>query len=131
MPAHVLIVEDSPIVVAALRLLLEETGHRVSAAANVRDAVATVLAERPDLILLDLTLGAEDGLGVLRELERAGAPRIVTVAVTGHDDAAVRERCIRAGCRDVLVKPIAPLALPRQISDWLRGGSAGEVEATT
>ncbi|HXY31676.1 MAG TPA: response regulator [Gemmatimonadaceae bacterium] len=131
MPPHVLIVEDSPIVVAALRLLLEETGHRVSAAGTVRDAVALALAERPDLILLDLTLGAEDGLVVLRELEHAGAPGIVTVAVTGHDEAAIRERCVRAGCRDVLLKPIAPLALPRQISDWLRGAAGGGVEATT
>ena len=126
MRPHVLIVEDSALVVGALRVLLEETGHRVSAAASVRDAVSATRQERPDVMLLDLTLRDENGLAVLDELRRTNDTPPVTVAVTGHDEPEVRERCLRAGCREVLVKPINALELPRQIERWL--GEEGEPE---
>jgi CheY-like chemotaxis protein len=42
--------------------------------------------------------------------------------VTGHDEPEVRERCLRAGCREVLVKPINALELPKQIERWLGEG---------
>ena len=126
---HVLIVEDSALVVGALRLLLEETGHRVSAASTVPDAIDAVRREHPDLVLLDLTLGNEYGLAVLDALARTDERPPVTIALTGHDEPEVRERCLAAGCRDVLIKPIAPLALPRQIAGWLgeawESGAAG------
>lgn len=116
---HVLIVEDSALVVGALRLLLEETGHRVSAASTVLDAIDAVRRERPDVVLLDLTLGHEHGLAVLDALSRTDECPPVTIALTGHDEPEVRERCLAAGCRDVLIKPIAPFALPKQIAGWM------------
>lgn len=121
MEPHVLLVEDSALLVDALRLLLEETGHRVSAAFNVRQAVDAARAERPDVILLDLTLGREDGLAVLSELSRTNSLPRVAVAVTGHDTPAARERCLGAGCVDVLTKPIRPMELPSRIRAWLDG----------
>jgi DNA-binding response OmpR family regulator len=133
MSVHVLLVEDSALVVDALRLLLEETGHRVSAAFNVRQAVDTARAEHPDVILLDLTLGREDGLDVLDELTRAGSMPPVTVALTGHDSPGTRERCLEAGCLDVLTKPISALELPALIRAWLAdsGASDGSTEGAT
>jgi CheY-like chemotaxis protein len=116
---HVLVVEDSALVIGALRVLLEETGHRVSAASTVADAVATARADPPDVILLDITLDREDGLGVLSALARTDALPRVAVAVTGHDEPAVRERCLNAGCRTVLVKPISAMQLPVLIKAWL------------
>lgn len=105
--------------VDALRLLLEETGHRVSVAFNVREAVKVATAERPDIILLDLTLGREDGLSVLAELARTGNLPRAAVALTGHDTPDVRERCLREGCIDVLTKPIRTMELPGHIREWL------------
>ena len=140
MDVHVLLVEDSALVVDALRLLLEETGHRVSAAFNVRQAVDVASAEHPDIILLDLSLGREDGLDVLGELSRTdnlppvpeeSKPRMntvspVAVALTGHDNPETRERCIEAGCLDVLTKPISALQLPSLIRGWLAGRRVGD-----
>ena len=128
MDVHVLLVEDSALVVDALRLLLEETGHRVSAAFNVRQAVDVARTENPDIILLDLTLGREDGLDVLGELSRTDNLPPVAVAVTGHDNPETRERCLEAGCLDVLTKPISALQLPSLIRGWLAGRreSSGE-----
>ena len=120
MASHVLVVEDSALLTNALRLLLEVTGHRVSIAATVRDAVRTARTTRPDVMLLDVTLQQEDGLDVLRELERTGdAPR-VSVALTGHDSPEVHERCLAAGCRDVLVKPVSGAELSARIDAWLQ-----------
>ena len=120
MASHVLVVEDSALVTSALRLLLEATGYQVSAAANVRDAVTTVRTLHPDVMLLDVTLQREDGLDVLRELERTSdAPR-VSVALTGHDTPEVRERCLAASCREVLVKPVSAAELTAHIDAWLK-----------
>ena len=121
---HVLIVEDSALVVTALRLLLEETGHRVSAASDVASSLRALRADPPDVMLLDLTLRSapgieEDGLSVLQALAAEGRPAPLTVAVTGHDAAEIQARCRAAGCCDVLIKPISALELPRQIVGWM------------
>lgn len=126
MDVHVLLVEDSTLVVDALRLLLEETGHRVSAAFTVRQAVDTARGEHPDVVLLDLSLGREDGLDVLGELARTDDLPRVAVALTGHDNPETRQRCLEAGCLDVLTKPIRALELPELIRGWLSRDASGE-----
>lgn len=116
---HVLVVEDSALMAGALRVLLEETGHRVTTADTVADAVAAARADPPDVILLDITLRGEDGLEVLGQLADDGGRVPVAVAITGHDDRLVHRRCRDAGCREVLVKPIAAMELPGKIRTWL------------
>ena len=119
MVPHILLVEDNALVLGALRLLLEETGHRVSDASTLAGATRVLHADPPDIVLLDLTLGGEDGLSLLASIDANGGARPVVVALTGHDDIATFERCTAAGCRTVLVKPIAPLKLKGQIAEWL------------
>ena len=94
MGAHVLVVEDSALVVGALRVLLEDAGYRVSTAATVRDALDAAAAAPPDVMLLDLTLPDGDGLAVLERLAAASSAPRVTVAVTGRDEPEVRARCL-------------------------------------
>ena len=113
---HVLLVDDSPLVTDALGVLLAATGHRVTTADSVAAAITAARAGCPDVLLLDLTLPDGDGLAVLAALDASdgdGAacppPRPVTFALTGHDDPATEARCLAAGCRGVLVKPV-PLA---------------------
>ena len=62
-----------------------------------------------DVMLLDLSLPDGDGLLVLKRLHLAGHAPLNTVALTGHDDEEVRQRCIAAGCTEVLLKPV-PIA---------------------
>jgi len=119
MVPHILLVEDNALVIGALRMLLEETGHRVSDASTLADAARVLLDDPPDVVLLDLTLGGEDGLSLMTSIAGNGGARPIVVALTGHDDAETLERCTRAGCRAVLVKPIAPMKLRGQIADWL------------
>ena len=109
MPAqHLLIVDDSVAVTGALQLLFEESGYRVSVASGVDDAVQSATADPADIMLLDLTLADGDGLMVLERLRGTAAEPRATIALTGHDDDEIRERCLAAGCREMLVKP-API----------------------
>lgn len=118
---HVLIVEDSALVASAMRILLEDAGHSVTEAGSVAAAVeAVAIASRvPDLALLDLTLPDGDGLRVLAQLRAMGREPRIAVAVTGHDDPGVRERCLAAGCHDVLLKPVPVRELSRLVTGWL------------
>lgn len=115
----VLIVDDSPHVTGPLRILFEEIGRRVAVADSIVSAVRACEAERPDLMLLDVTLPDGDGLSVLEILHGSRALPAVTVALTGHDDDLTVQRCRAAGCRDVLLKPVPVRDLLRHAAEWI------------
>jgi DNA-binding response OmpR family regulator len=102
--AHVLLVEDSELVAGAMTILFEAAGHRMSTAASIAEALGVGRADPAALVLLDLTLPDGDGLTLIEPLRTAGS--IKFVALTGHDDLATRQRCLNAGCDDVLIKPV-------------------------
>ena len=117
---HVLIAEDNELVSSAMRLLFEETGHRVSTSATVVETVSVATADRVDLLLLDLGLADGDGLAALPQLSARGAMPRVTVALTGRDEPEVQARCLEAGCREVLVKPVPTRVLLQRARELLR-----------
>ena len=104
---------------AAMRILFEETGHRFTLAPSIVETVRTCRAGRVDLLLLDLGLADGDGLDALAQLSSSGALPRVCVAMTGQDERDVRERCIAAGCRAVLTKPVPTRDLLRMTREWL------------
>jgi CheY-like chemotaxis protein len=116
-PAHVLLVEDNEAVSSAMRILVEIAGYRFTSADSVADAIARGTADPAQLVLLDLTLPDGDGLSAIGLLRAAGCGQFV--ALTGHDDAATRQRCLDAGCLDVLVKPVPARALMGMLAGWL------------
>lgn len=117
---HVLIVDDSAAVTGALRVLFEETGHDVSVATSIREAVDAATAQTVDVMLLDLTLPDGDGLAVLSTLREAGREPRVTAALTGHAEPEIAARCTAAGCRAVLVKPVPIGDLLGRVREWTR-----------
>jgi two-component system OmpR family response regulator len=118
-PAQVLIVEDNALVTSATRILLEDAGFRVSTAARIDEAHAICGSAPPDVILLDLRLPDGDGLSLLKRLRDDNAPLPVVVALTGRDEPEIRARCLRAGCVDVLVKPVDVRSLATRIRSWI------------
>jgi two-component system KDP operon response regulator KdpE len=119
---HVLVVEDNSLVSDAMRILFEASGSRVSVAGSVAEALRVSGEDPADLVLLDLTLPDGDGLDVVAGYRaREGAHPSVFVALTGRDDAATHDRCIAAGCRDVLVKPVPARELVARSRAWLPG----------
>lgn len=115
----VLIVDDSSHVTGPLEILFEETGRRVAIADSIAAAVRACERERPDLMLLDVSLPDGDGLSVLSLLAGKKALPAVTVALTGHDDPLTVQRCRAAGCREVLLKPVPVRDLLRRAAEWL------------
>ena len=115
---HLLIVDDSADVTGALRILFEETGHDVSVAGSIRDAISVAKSRAVDVMLLDLTLPDGDGLTALvRMRDEAVAPR-VTAALTGRAEPEIAARCAAAGCAAVLVKPVPIAELLRKVREW-------------
>ena len=117
MVPHILLVEDSALVTDALRILFEETGHRVTVAATAAEAIAAATAARPDVMLLDLGLPDADGLTVLEALGPRGLAPRHTIALTGDGDDGTIRRCRAAGCHDVLLKPVPPGTLLKKVRE--------------
>jgi two-component system, OmpR family, KDP operon response regulator KdpE len=117
---HVLVVEDNEAVTAAMRVLLESIDLRVTTAESIADALGVIgPGDAPHLALLDLTLPDGDGLSLVEPLRAAGTR--VLVALTGHDNAETRKRCLDAGCTEVLVKPVPARDLIARVAAWVSG----------
>jgi len=84
----VLVVDDEPHVVTYLETLLQDHGYATDAARDGQEALDKVKADRPDLILLDITMPRKSGVGFYRNLKEdadlASIPVIVVTAVTGY-----------------------------------------------
>lgn len=117
MAIRVLVVEDSVLISSALKILLEANGYDVSVAGTAAEALDAGIQSPPEVLLLDLTLPDADGLWVMQELFSREIRPVVKLAMTGYDDAGTRQRCIAAGCDDVLVKPVPVRDLLRVIAD--------------
>jgi DNA-binding response OmpR family regulator len=117
--ARILIVEDSPLVTDAFGILFRESGYEVDIAATVAQAVEVATNRPPDVILLDLSLPDGDGLQVIEQLRERNAVPKATLAMTGHGDSRSRQKCIDAGCAEVLLKPVSIGELLRRIEHHL------------
>jgi CheY-like chemotaxis protein len=118
--ARILVVEDSPDIRVLIRMLLESAGHEVLTANDGREGVETAARERPDLVLMDLSLPVLSGWEAARQIksqpETAG---ITVIAVTAHAMQGDRERAMAAGCDGFLSKPIDEETFEKDIEGWL------------
>ncbi len=105
--AKILLVEDTEDNRFMMRRLLEMDGYVVVEARNGQEAVAVAQAEKPQLILMDLSLPVLDGLAATRLLrqipEFADTP---IVAVSAHDTNDFKAEALAAGCNCYITKPI-------------------------
>ncbi len=123
----ILLVEDDDLLREAFRLLLEDGGYEVHEAGTAAEALRTVAAERPALVLLDLGLPDRPGLEVARAMRSAPETSATPVfALTGRVGADERRACLDAGCSVYLAKPVEPRTLLRRIDETL-GRSAGGI----
>ena len=103
----ILVVEDNQLNRELLRDWLEVEGYEVWSAADLRASYEVFSKRRPDVVLLDINLGKEDGLDLLAWMrEKTETPEIPVIAVTAHALVAEQERILKAGCRACLSKPI-------------------------
>ena len=105
--ATVLVVEDFEDNRFMMRRLLEMSGYQVVEAVNGRQAVEKAESERPDIILMDLSLPLLDGLAATRQIrQQDGQSKVPIVAVSAHDSADFHAEALAAGCNEYVTKPI-------------------------
>ena len=103
----ILVVEDYEDTSLAMRLALEDRGYRILEASDGATAVELAERERPDIILMDLSLPVMDGIdATIRIRSNPEMSDTVVVAVTAHSDQDHRARALAAGCNAFVTKPI-------------------------
>jgi len=105
---RVLIVEDNDDVREMLKLLLQQEGHEVYEAADGTEGVRAASRLKPDVALVDLGLPILDGYEVARFIRRQAYQPQRLIALTGYGQTADRQRALKAGFDDHLVKPVDP-----------------------
>lgn len=103
--AQIVIVDDHPIVRHGLaRLIDAEPGLQVcGSAANRAEALETVRREKPDLVIVDLSLGNENGLDLVKTL-KIDWPDLPVLVLSMHDEAYYADRVLRAGAVGFIMK---------------------------
>ena len=103
----VLLVEDTEDNRQMMRRLLEMSGYRVVEAINGVEAVKLASEEKPEIILMDLSLPLIDGLTATRRIRGLpGLNKVPIVAVSAHDTADFHSEALAAGCNAYVTKPI-------------------------
>ena len=104
--ARILLVEDNEMNRDMLSRRLQRRGYTVLIAVDGQQGLDMAIAEKPDLILLDMSLPVLDGWEVAKRLKSDDALKVMPViALTAHAMAGDRERAISAGCDDYDTKP--------------------------
>ena len=125
-PSRVLVVDDDPSMQHMLADYLTQHNIRVAAALQRRDVARQFAHAEPDAVILDLRLGTDDGLDLLREIRsRSDVPVIIT---TGHRrDEIDRVVGLELGADDYLTKPFGPRELLARIRAVLRRQHLGRL----
>jgi DNA-binding response OmpR family regulator len=120
----VLVVDDEPHIIELVRITLEDDRVRVVVAADGQDALAAALAERPDVVLLDVNLPDLSGLEVCRRLRadtRTQDTKIVMLTAAAQRDDVERGRA--AGADEYLTKPFSPVRLLTLVDTLVPGAT--------
>ena len=121
-PKKILVVDDEPDVASLLILMLSSQGYTVVAARDGGEALAMALAEKPDLILLDVMLPVMDGYKVAHMLKfdaKYRKPLIIMLTANVQDKG--KENSLAAGADDYVTKPFDAAELLAKISLILAG----------
>ena len=119
--AKVLVVDDRPSIVQALRMRLEGEGHEVIEALDGPRALELVEEEQPDLVLLDVMMPDMDGYEVCRRIKgRPDADFVPVIMVTARTETEAIVAGIEAGADEYVTKPFEPLELLARVKSMLR-----------
>jgi len=116
----ILIVDDNPINLKLIRVLLASEGYSIRTASDAEQALSLLRDWRPRIILMDVQLPGMNGLELTRHLKADAATRdILILALTAFAMKGDEERALAAGCDGYLAKTIDTRTLPGLIARYL------------
>jgi CheY-like chemotaxis protein len=120
MKRRILVVEDNQPNRELLCDWLESEGFEVVAAENLNQSYVALKNQRLDAVLLDIQLGREDGLSLVRWVRQEHKlSQIPVIAVTAHAMVTDHRRVMEAGCNACLSKPVDFKTLGKMLGQWL------------
>jgi two-component system cell cycle response regulator DivK len=117
---RILIVEDNMDTYELVHFILEKNGFETFLAANGRDGVNAAIKQRPDLIIMDMSMPEMDGwtaTSIIKKDEQTRA--IPLLALTAHALPGDRQRAMDAGCDEYITKPMDLDELVEAIQYWV------------
>ncbi len=120
---RILLVDDSRVTREVTKVFLVRSQVKLLEARNGEEALKLIREERPDVVVADLQMPRMDGIGLCGALAADPLLRDIPVLIlTSKSDPATRQRCLTAGAREVLTKPVQPTALTssirRELPTW-------------
>jgi two-component system KDP operon response regulator KdpE len=123
---RILVCDDEPQILRAVRVVLREAGYEPVLTATAREALDAAAVRPPDAAILDLLLPDGDGIEVCRGLREWSAMPILMLSAVGNEDQKVA--ALEAGADDYLVKPFGARELVARLHAVLRRADAGRDE---
>jgi two-component system OmpR family response regulator len=128
MPGKILVVDDDPDILDAVVMILESQGYQVVTAHDGIEGLATLKAENPDLMILDLMMPKMDGFGVCKELQDPrwakyrNIPILILTSV--REEASRRRYELETGLEldvdDYIEKPMSPDVLLERVNTLIK-----------
>jgi len=113
---RVLVVEDNENNMKLICLVLEKHGYEPIKAFSGEEGVEKAMAERPDLILMDIQLPDINGMEAVKRIRMVDdMQEIPIIAITSYAMAGDREKILNVGCDGYFEKPIDPLTIVEKI----------------
>ncbi len=129
-PAHdvqpnkscILVVDDHPIVREGLVRVIDQTGDLTvcGQAEGIPQALAVVEKSKPALVIVDISLGGQNGIELIKDI-KARSPDLPVLVHSMYDESMYAERCLRAGAKGYVMKQEPPTVLLKAVRQVLRG----------
>ena len=133
----ILVAEDNEVNQIVVEQILLDAGHAYAIVENGKLALEQFMAERPDLVLMDVSMPEMNGLEATKAMREAEADagdgvRTPIIGLTAHALKGDKEICMQAGMDDYMPKPISPDALQAKVAEWLEksGNADGSLDAS-
>ncbi len=121
LPKKILIVDDNQDSRELAVKVLKNRGYQMIEASDGEEALEKALAEKPDLILMDISIPKINGYEVTRRLKsQADFKATPIIALTAHAMKGDKEKALEAGCDGYISKPINVHELPDQIKSYMK-----------
>jgi CheY-like chemotaxis protein len=120
---HILVVDDEPDAREVVKRLLEIAGATVSVAASASEAIKSILARRPNVLVCDLAMPEEDGYSLIRRLrvlEQGQKSNLPALALSAYARSEDRTKAICSGFQNHLAKPVEPAELLAVVNNLAR-----------